>query len=59
MQSPLKSAESGRKELLDNYQPHESCPEVDGAAYMPEVYKVPMVRMSAMTDKVRVLGSKA
>lgn len=31
--------------LLDNYQPHESCPEVDGATYRPEVYKIPKVRM--------------
>ena len=31
--------------MLDNYQPHESCPEVDGATYRPEVYKIPKVRM--------------
>ncbi len=31
--------------MLDKYQPHESCPEVDGATYRPEVYKIPKVRM--------------
>lgn len=25
---------------------NESCPEVDGVAYMPEVYKISMVRMT-------------
>ena len=25
---------------------YESCPEVDGVAYMPEVYKISMVRMT-------------
>ncbi|WP_165920981.1 hypothetical protein [Muricomes intestini] len=28
----------------------ESCPEVDGAAYMPGVYKIPMVRMRNLTN---------
>jgi len=30
---------------------HESCPEVDGVTYMPEVYKLSMVRMSEKADK--------
>ena len=30
---------------LDHNKPHESCPEVDGATYRPEVYKIPKVRM--------------
>jgi len=29
----------------------ESCPEVDGAAYMPGVYKVSMVRMTGRSDE--------
>ena len=37
--------------MLDKYQPHESCPEVDGASYMPGVYKIPMVRMTEMSDE--------
>ena len=39
------AAEAVEKQLLDNYQPHESCPEVDGVTYRPEVYKIPKVRM--------------
>ena len=30
---------------------HEIYPEVDGVAYRPGVYKMPMVRMSARTDE--------
>ncbi len=30
----------------------ESCPEVDGAAYMPVVYKMPMVRIVVTTTDV-------
>ena len=36
----MKSAERYR-----NSQADESCPEVDGVFHMPEVYKIPMVRM--------------
>lgn len=31
--------------------PNESYPEVDGVTYMPEVYKIPMVRMFKRTDE--------
>ena len=44
--------------MLESHQPHESRPEVDGAAYRPEVYKIPKVRMFAReltkTANVRV-----
>lgn len=40
VRSPVKSAERYRSSQAD-----ESCPEVDGVSYMPEVYKIPMVRM--------------
>ena len=47
--------------MLDENQPHENCPEVDGVADMPEVYKMLMVRMSrTRTDEhanVRVYKS--
>ena len=54
--SPLKSAE-----ICSNRQSCavESVPEVGYADDTPEVYKIPMVRMSSMTDEVRVLGSIA
>jgi len=54
VQSPLKSAE-----ICPNRQSCavESVPEVGYADDTPEVYKIPMVRMSSMTDEVRVLGS--
>ena len=56
VQSPLKSAE-----ICPNRQSCavESVPEVGYADDTPEVYKIPMVRMSSMTDEVRVLGSIA
>lgn len=37
----------------------ESRPEVDGAAYMPGVYKILMVRMSGKTDELaKIKGLK-
>ncbi len=42
--SPVKSAERYR-----NSQADESCPEVGGVSYMPEVYKMPMVRMERVS----------
>ncbi len=39
----MKSAESNRKSVCEDRP--ESCPEVDGTAYRPGVYKIPMVRM--------------
>lgn len=42
----MKSAESHRIAAVGE-QRNESCPEVDGVAYMPGVYKMPMVRISS------------
>jgi len=44
VRSPVKSAERYRSSQAD-----ESCPEVDGVSYMPEVYKIPMVRMKRVS----------
>ena len=44
VRSSVKSAESNRKQMR-YLNPHESCSEVDGVAYMPEVNKLPMVSM--------------
>lgn len=41
VRSSVKSTERYRSSQAD-----ESCPEVDGVSHMPEVYKIPMVRMS-------------
>ena len=38
---------------MNKYHPHENCPEVGSAAYMPGVYKTPMVRMPEMADEYR------
>lgn len=47
--SSVKSAESSRKR--NGMFPPETVPEVGCAAYMPGVYKMPMVRMSGRTDE--------
>lgn len=39
--------------MQDNYQPHESYPEVGGVTYRPGLYKIPMVRMCESTDENR------
>ena len=40
-------------------QSNESCPEVDGVTYMPEVYKMAMVRMfKGELTNPRMYGSR-
>ena len=48
----MKSAERHRNSLAD-----ESYPEVGGVSDMPEVYKLPMVRMRRIDKRIMILGS--
>ena len=41
-----------RQRAAQTGQAVESCPEVDGAAYMPGVYKISMVRMTGRSDEL-------
>jgi hypothetical protein len=50
----VKTAE-GYRNILDN----ESCPEVDGVSYMPEVYKISMVRMQCYTERYQLIADES
>ena len=50
-------ARRSRQRVTQTGQAVESCLEVDGVAYMPGVYKVPMVRMRNLTN-LRMYESK-
>ena len=44
-------ARRSRQRAAQTGEAVESCPEVDGVAYMPGVYKISMVRMNGSSDE--------
>lgn len=46
MKIDVYEARRSRQRAAQTSKGVESCPEVDGAAYMPGIYKTPMVRMT-------------